>query len=224
MLKKPCLQWDTPVQYIKGVGPKLAEVLKKRSIHTVKDLIHWIPRTYQDNRVVESLAHVPLGQPVIVRACVYQKSIVPLRGRRKNLYEILISDSTAIISCKFFRLPYREWFNSLRVGDSVEVRGTASLYRGRLEFHHPQIFSASSKEEFQPQDLLLPVYTETESLTQNKIRQIMENLLKDIKPFGDELEWLPEWLRQKHHLTDRWTALKGLHQPDLNQIDSVSGL
>ena len=144
MVKKPCLQWDTPVQYIKGVGPKLAEVLKKRSIYTVKDLIHWIPRTYQDNRVVESLGSVPVGQPVIVKSCVYQKSIIPLRGR-KNLYEILISDSTAIISCKFFRLPYKQWFNSLRVGDSVEVRGTASLYQGRLEFHHPQIFPANSK-------------------------------------------------------------------------------
>ena len=186
----------------------------------MKDLIHWIPRTYQDNRVVESLDSVPVGQPVIVKSCVYQKSIIPLRGRRKNLYEVLISDSTAIISCKFFRLPYKQWFNSLRVGDSVEVRGTASLYQGRLEFHHPQIFPANSKEEFQPQDLLLPVYTETESLSQNKIRQIMTHLLKDIKPFEDELEWLPKWLRGKYKLMDRFTALKGLHQPDLNQIDS----
>ena len=220
MTDKPCLQWDTSVQYIKGVGPKLAEVLKKRSIYTVKDLIHWIPRTYQDNRVVENLASVPVGQPVIVKACVHKKSIIPLRNRRKNLYEILISDNTALVSCKFFRLPYREWFNSLRVGDSVEVRGTASLYRGQLEFHHPQIFPANSKEEFQPQDLLLPVYTETESLSQNKIRQIMKNLLTDIKPLGNQLEWLPEWLREKYKLVDPFTALKGLHEPDLNRIDA----
>ena len=136
------------------------------------------------------------------------------------MYEILISDGTAVVTCKFFRMPYRQWFNSLRVGEKVEVRGTASLYRGELEFHHPQIFPASKMEEFQPQDLLLPVYTETESLSQNKIRQIMGTLLNAMEPFGKQLEYLPEWIRKKHSLMDRWTALKGFHKPDLSRIDS----
>ena len=220
MVKKPYLQLDTPVQYVKGVGPKLAEVLKKRSIHVVKDLIYWLPRTYQDNRVAENLASVPVGSSVIVKAQVYKKNIIPLRGRGKNIYEILISDGTAVVPCKFFRLPYRKWFNSLREGERVEVRGVASHYRGRLEFHHPQIFPASSEEVSQPQDLLLPVYTETEILSQNKIRQVMKNLLQALEPVGEELEWLPQWIRKKYHLVDRFTALKGLHEPDLNLIDS----
>lgn len=222
MTKSRYLQWDTPVQYIKGVGPKLAEVLKKRSILTVKDLIHWLPRTYQDNRIVESLSQVTVGQSVIVKSHIYKKNILRLRGRNRNLYEIIISDGTAVIACKFFRMPFKQWFNSLRVGDKVEVRGAASLYKGRLEFHHPQIFPAceEEKEESQLQDLLLPVYTETELLSQNKIRQIMENMLKDIDPQQEQLEYLPEWIRKKYNLMERFSALKGLHKPDLNQIDS----
>lgn len=220
MVKKHYLQLDTPVQYVKGVGPKLAEVLKKRSIHVVKDLLYWLPRTYQDNRVAKDLASLSVGQSVTVKGQIFKKNIIPLRGRRKNIYEILISDETAIVPCKFFRMPYKNWFNSLRVREKVEVRGVASLYRGRLEFHHPQIFPASSKEELQPQDLLLPVYTESESLSQGKIRQIMGNLLKGLELVGTELEWLPQWIREKYNLVDRFTALKGLHEPDLNLIDS----
>ena len=52
MGKPHYLQWDTPVQYIKGVGPKLAAILSRRSIQTVRDLIDWLPRTWQDNRLV----------------------------------------------------------------------------------------------------------------------------------------------------------------------------
>lgn len=222
MTKKIYLQWETPVQYIKGVGPKLAEVLKRRSIHTVRDLIYWLPRTYQDNRVAENLAQVTVGQSVIVRGHIHKKNIVRLRGRGKTLYEILISDGTAVIACKFFRMPYRQWFNSLRTGDRVEIRGKASLYRDRMEFHHPQIFPASAdkKEEIKPQDLLLPVYTETEFLSQNKIRQIIENILKDLEPQHEQLEYLPKWIRQKYNLMECFSALKGLHKPDLSRIDS----
>lgn len=220
MGKSHHLQWDTSVQYIKGVGPKLAALLNRRSIQTVRDLINWFPRTWQDNRLVEDLAHVPIGQPVIVRSQVHKKSIIPLRSRKRNIYEILISDGGAVVACKFFRIPYKQWFNSLRVGEEVEVRGTASMYRGQMEFHHPQIFPASKRKEFQKQDLLLPIYTETETLSQNKIRQIMANLLSTMEPFGKELEYLPTWIRKTHNLIDRWTALKGLHKPDLNLIDS----
>ena len=266
---RPGLQWDAPVQYIKGAGPKIAEILKKRSVFTVKDLIFWTPRGFQDNRVAENLISMPIGRPVVVIGRVQSKNIIPLPRSGKKLYEILIADGTAAVACKFFRPPYKNWFNSLRAGESVEIRGTAVIYRGRAEFHHPQIFPAKDREESAdidetasafaprlgaqtpknfnakkesettlspvagppatgaaaakktPQNLLLPLYTETEGLPQSKLRRIMGNLIESLSPArAAELEILPDWLRNKHRLLDLFSALKGLHQPDPKQIDA----
>ena len=268
---RPGLQWDAPVQYIKGAGPKIAEILKKRSVFTVKDLIFWTPRGFQDNRVAENLISMPIGRPVVAIGRVQSKNIIPLPRSGKKLYEILIADGTAAVACKFFRPPYKNWFNSLRAGESVEIRGTAVIYRGRAEFHHPQIFPAKDREESADidetasalaprlraqtpfknsivaaeskaplavgaappvqeaatkksarlQNLLLPLYTETEGLPQSKLRRIMGNLIESLSPArAAELEILPDWLRNKHRLLDLFSALKGLHQPDPKQIDA----
>lgn len=217
--KKNQLELDTPLQYVKGVGPKLAEVFKKGSLFTVQDFINKFPRGYQDNRVLSSLRDIVPDQPVIVSADVVKKSIIPLRGRNKRIYEIIVGDGFHSVSCKFFKMPYRNWFNSLRVGERVELRGKAVLYRNRLEFHHPQIFPASSEENTDEKDLVLALYSEVEQTSQNKIRSVMREIFKNLKLSESELEWLPQWLRTKYHLASLLKALKGVHFPDTEQID-----
>lgn len=217
--KRNQLELNTPIQYVKGVGPKLAEVLKKSSLNTVYDFIHRLPRGYQDNRRLSSLSDIVSDQAVIVTAAVVKKNIIPLRGRSKRIYEIILGDGSVLVPCKFFKMPYRNWFNSLRVGDSVEVRGKAVLYRNRLEFHHPQIFPAGREEEVEKRDLVQALYSEIESISQHKIRNIMKEIFNSLRVSEEDLEWLPQWMIKKYHLSSRLKALKGIHFPDSEKID-----
>ena len=218
---KKSLELETPLQFVKGVGPKLAELLKKQSLFTVQDLINRFPRGYQDNRILSRLSDVVPNQSLIVIADVVKKSIIPLRGRNQRIYEIVLGDGSSVVSCKFFKLPYKNWFNSLRLGERVELRGKALLYRNRLEFHHPQLFPAG-QDEAQPKgkDLVWPLYTEIEQISQNKIRSIIQEIFNNLKFSELELEWLPEWLLKKYKLTPRLKALRGVHFPDTKQIDN----
>ena len=212
------LDLQTPLQYVKGVGPKWAEVFQKTGVRTVQDFINVFPRGYQDNRVLSSIAEITADQAVIFSADILKKSIIPLRGRNKKIYEILLGDGFHSISCKFFKVPYRNWFNSLRVGDSVEVKGKAVLYRNRLEIHHPQIFPAEEKAQKEEGELLSPLYSETQQISQHKIRGLMKRVFEDLQVEERDWEWLPQWLREKYHLLSRFLALKGVHFPETHKI------
>ena len=219
-MSKNQLTLDTPLQFVKGVGPKLGEILKKSAILTVGDMIHRLPRAYQDNRRLADFSHLTPEQQVIVHADVVKKNIIPLRGRNKKIYEILVSDGSKTIPCKFFTLPYKNWFNSLRVGERVELRGKVTLFRNRFTFNHPQVFPANPEEEIKSQDLVLPLYSELEPLTQYKIRSIIKEIFAHLSLSDQELEWLPPWLMKKYNLISRFKALKGAHFPDRNKIDA----
>ena len=218
---KSFIKLDTPLQYIKGVGPKLSEKLKKRLLHTVEDFINWFPRSYQDNRAVKNIKSITPDQPVVFIGYILKKNIIPIRSGRGKIYEIIIGDGEDFISCKFFRAPYKGWFQSLNQEDSVQVRGTASFYKNKFEFHHPQIFPVSSDEESSKEDLLIPLYTENESITQTKLRKIMLTVLEKLESTKEEWEWLPPWLRKKYDLVDRFTALKGVHFPEKSNKNNI---
>ena len=216
--KKNKLDLQTPLQYVKGVGPKLAELFKKASLFTVQDFINFFPRGYQDNRVLSHIADIVPDQAVIFSADILKKSIIPLRGRNKKIYEIVLGDGIRTISCKFFKVPYRNWFNSLRVGESVEVKGKAVLYRNRLEIHHPQIFPASADQNKEETEIVSALYSETQQISQHKIRSLMKRIFEHLQVAEEEGEWLPQWLRKKYDLVSRFEALKGVHFPDTNKI------
>ncbi len=217
---KKGLTLTTPLQYVRGVGPALSQVLAKKSLLTVKDFIHRFPRGYQDNRRLSCLRDIVPGQALIVNADVIQKKIIPLHSRNKRMYEVILGDGSAIVSCKFFKMPYKNWFNSLRVGERVELRGKAVPYQRRLEFHHPQLFPAKAEQEDEsPTPLIQALYSEIESVSQNKIRNIMQEIFEQIKISEEELEWLPTWLKEKYKLPSLYNALKGVHFPDRHRID-----
>ena len=222
--KKNYLQLDTPLQFVKGVGPDLAQVFKKKSLSVVAQLIHWLPRGYQDNRVLSSLREIVPGKMIIVRADLLKKNIIHLRGGSRKIYEIVLGEGPYFVSCKFFKLPYKTWFNNLRIGDRVELRGKAVFYRNRMEFHHPQIFPAGPEEEKIDGGGKEPVsalYSEIDSISQNKLRAIIQEIFKSLDPACyREMEWLPEWMRKKYQLLSISEALRGVHFPDSGKIES----
>ena len=210
---------ESRIQYLKGVGPRLAEVFAKKNIYTLQDLIHWYPRTYRDQRMVQHFSQLIPGSYVTIYGYIVRKKMLKLRGR-KTMYEVVIQTDGGWITCKYFRLPYRGYFDGMEIDQKVKVMGKISHYRNHPEFHHPDIYPFKKEEEDQ-KDVLIPVYTELEKVSQNKIRNMIATAFSGLRQNKEFLnsDPLPQWLIEENGLISKIGALERIHQPDQNQVE-----
>lgn len=208
---------DTPVQYVKGVGPKLALMLKKKGIETIRDLLEFYPRAYEDRRAARSIASLQEGDYVALRAEVFRVAAIPMGKTGRKIYDITIRDGTGQIHCKFFRIPYRGYFDKFTPGMAVRIVGKVLLYRHQLEFHHPELHEWTEIEE---KDELLPIYSETEGFSSKKFQTIIRSALESLelpKNLSLDLEKDPEWLRKKYNLAPYAESIYRIHVPESGQ-------
>ncbi len=218
---KPPADLSTPLQYLKGVGPRLAEVFSKKNILTLKDLIHWYPRIYRDQRIIEDFTSLQPGHYVTLYGTVANKKVFYPRWKKKSkgIYEMAVQTKGGVIFCKYFRLPYRGYFDNLRIDQKVKVTGRVTFFKNRPELHHPDIYPFQPGEK--KEDMLVPIYPEMESLSQHKIRNIVSTAFEALKHNSEFLnsDPLPPWLKEKYQLTELALAIKQIHRPDLKFID-----
>ena len=201
---------DTPIQYLKGVGPKLGQILGKKGIRQVSDLMEFYPRAYEDRRAARSISSLNGGDIVSLVAEVINVSRFNLGRSKRKIYDVYIKDSTGRIHCKFFRVPYKGYFDRFQPGEPVRVIGKVTEYRGRLEFHHPDIQNV--REEDSNEDKLVPIYPETEGLTSTKLRKLVDTVFGHLHSGELDqtkfLETMPESLRKQFQLPSRLEALE----------------
>ena len=173
------LKLDTPVQFIKGVGPKLGDVLKKKGVVTVQDLLEWYPRAYEDRRAARTISSLQPDELVSLKAKVIRVSSFNMGASRRKIYDVTVSDGTGKIHCKFFRVPYKGFFERFKPNQDVRVIGKVGAYRGQIEFNHPDIQDDSpaaldtTSGEGAAKDEMIPVYPESEGLTNRAIRKLI---------------------------------------------------
>lgn len=182
------LKLDTPVQFIKGVGPKLGDVLRKKGVATVQDLLEWYPRAYEDRRAARNIASLQPDEIVSLKAQVVRVSSFNMGKSSRKIYDITLRDDTGKIHCKFFRVPYKGYFERFQPNQTVRVIGKVSHYRGQIEFNHPDIQDETG-EETGDHDKLIPVYPESEGMTNRQLRKLVEFSISEIKrEYADELQ------------------------------------
>jgi ATP-dependent DNA helicase RecG len=206
------LQFDTDVQFVKGVGPKLGETLRKRSIHQVKDLLEYYPRTYEDRRVARHIQSLVPDQLVSLKAQILKVRSMPMGKSKRRIYEVLVGDATGRIACKYFRVPYKGYFERFQPFQEVRVIGKPSFYRGALEFHHPDIHPVKPEEEIT--NALIPIYVEIEGLTSPKIARLVKSVLQEPIP-----EFMPRDILEKYGLMNLNQAIREVHEPPVDQGD-----
>lgn len=203
------LSLDTPIQYIKGVGPHYAKVFERRGIYTVHELLEWFPRAYEDRRVARNIRSLQINEIVSLKAEIVSVRSIPT-SKFKKIYDVSVKDDSGVIHCKFFRTPFKGYFERLNPGKMVRVVGKIVSYRGQIQFLHPDIKDLDSELE---SDQLIPIYTETEGVTPSKLRKVMEIALDSVKiP-----EKLPGWILKKYGLPTRLESLKHIHVPEKDQ-------
>jgi len=208
------------IQYLRGVGPKKGEVLKKNGIKTVFDLFYYVPRKYLDRSHITPLDAVAEGMAVTVLGTVAAAGIA--HGRKNRFVVILESERDQLELVWFSGYRYLE--KTFAVGDVVCASGTARLY-GRVYLPHPDFeIVGSVDEETIHTGRLIPIYPEN-SLLKN-IRLHSRGLRRIIKPALDRLvenpyETIPDKWRKKYALYDLTRAIRQVHFPEtLEKADS----
>src|SRR5438309_3019396 len=130
------LELDTPVQYVKGIGPRLAEILASKDIHTVDDLLHYLPFRYEDRLNPRSINELRAGEMATVIAEVRTSGL--FRTRRMPIFQMTAGQGRTRLRCIWFNASYLR--DRFKPGQMVALYGKVEedLYGGELQLVQPQ--------------------------------------------------------------------------------------
>lgn len=211
----------------------MGDLLHKKGINTVQDLIEWYPRAYEDRRAARNIASLKPDELVSLRAEVLGVHSFNMGASKRKMYDVVIRDGTGKIHCKFFRTPYKGFFERFQPGKKVRVIGKVTHYRGQIQFQHPDIQDDSVDTE--NENKILPIYEETEGLSTRQLSKLINMALVELKDLpeikgemvktnrygkvqlpGEPYDRLPDWLQKKYELPKRFEAITHLHNPPVD--------
>ena len=196
------------VQFVKGVGPNRAKLLNRLEIHTLKDLITYYPREHEDRSKVTKIAEAVDGQEVLIQAvCVSKMNEIRTRRKNMTIYKLIVRDDTASAILTWYNQSYLK--SRFHLGETYSFFGKVTKKNGTVEIMSPT-FDDEGKNKNTGK--IIPLYPLTYQLSQNTIRQIIENGLKMAK--GYLRESLPENLLQEYHLLGFEEAIRKIHFPE----------
>ena len=210
---------DTPIEYLKGVGPKRAEVFRKEfNIFTFRDLLHYYPYRHVDKSHIHHVSDI-----------VEDGSYIQLRGRitgaqvmgqqRTKRLVAQFSDETGHIELV--------WFNGIKwVQDLLAQKqefiifGKPTLFNGRWNMTHPEMLDPQAKSDSPVPMGFLPLYNTSElakkkTLDSKAVAKLTANLIPVVKDVIPEL--LPDEMLRNLNLMPLKEALCNIHYPENNQ-------
>ncbi len=200
------MRWDDGIQYLKGVGPKRAELFAKLDVRTVGGLLALYPRAYIDFSAPFTVATAPYGDAAAVRAEVLEiKPMVRISGGRTML-RVVCADETAALNLVFFNNPYVA--NKLAPGSEYLFYGKVGGGFAEREMVAPVFIPVG---ETAP---LSPVYPATAGLSSAAIGAAVRRALDAV---DDVPEPLPEHLLEKYALPQKRDALRMIHAPESHE-------
>ena len=215
--------------YVRGVGPRLAEMLAAKNIRTAEDLLYHLPFRYEDRQNPRSLDELKPGETASVIAEV--RGAMLLRTRRMPLFELTVGQGRLALKCIWFHAPYLE--GKFHAGQTIAVYGKVEPSRSsnNLKMIQPQwelLPDASDDAETRLLEVgrITPVY---ESLGGSRLasrwqRKVIFNLLESMR--GVVPECLPQAMLARLDLPGREAALREVHFPPegtpLTQLQSAS--
>ena len=194
---------ERSVVYVKGVGPKRAELFEKVGVSTVYDLLQYCPRDYIDLSAPCEIKNAQGEDPLVIRARVVKK-MPPARIRKGlTVCKAVFTDDTDDITVTLYNQEYL--FASLKEGEDYILYGKVTGNMVRREMNSPMVFSAASP------DLILPVYPLTEGLSQNIIRKAVRGALELV--LGEVEDIMPQYVRDSCRMCSLACAWENIHFP-----------
>src|SRR5437899_2113130 len=222
------LELDTPVQYVKGIGPRLAEILAGKGIHTVDDLLHYLPFRYEDRLNPRSINELRAGEMATVMAEVRTSGL--FRTRRMPIFQMTAGQGRTRLRCIWFNASYLR--DRFKPGQMVALYGKVEEdpYGGELQLVQPQFEilgdstddgSSDGTEQKAAASLevgrIVPIYESAGQgrLTSRWFRRIIHAALENLMP---ELpEAIPGTVRKRLNLLPPREALRKVHWPEAGE-------
>ncbi|MDW3803761.1 ATP-dependent DNA helicase RecG [Staphylococcus saprophyticus] len=199
MSKVNLIESPFPLSQIKGLGRKRLAVLNELNIHTVEDLILYLPTRYEDNTVID-LNEAEDQAIVTVVGEVYSTPTVAFFGRNKSKLTVHIMVDQIAVKCTFFNQPYLK--KKIELHGTVTVKGKWN--RAKQEINGNRMFFSQQMDESGQYE---PVYRIKEGIKQKPLRDMIRQVLDQVTI----QEWLSEDLRKKYKLETLEDTIKALH-------------
>lgn len=196
---------EKDVKYIKGVGPNRVKLLNKLGIYNLKDLITYYPRTYEDRSKPKNIIEAIDGEEVLLEAYAMGK-VNEIRLRGKTMQKLIIKDETGFATVTWFNQSYLK--NKFVTGKKYLFYGKVNNSFGKITMNSP-VFDEEGKSSNTGK--IVPIYPLTYNLSQNTIRKIIENAIKEVE--GNLNETLPEYIKNEYKLIEINDAIKSIHFP-----------
>jgi len=217
------LELTTPVQYVKGVGPKLAEILATKGIATVGELLHYLPFRYEDRLNPRGIGELRAGEMASVIAEVRNSGL--FRTRRMPIFQLTVGQGRTRLKCLFFNATYLQ--DKFKPGQLISLYGKVEQDRGGgLQIIQPQFevlgdASGDGADDKASTSLevgrIVPIY---ESAGQGRVtarwfRRVIRTALEDLTP--DIAETIPAAVRGRLALVSLRQALWKVHWPEAGE-------
>ena len=199
------LDLNKDVKYVKTVGPNRVKLLNKLNIYTLKDLIEYYPRDYEDRSKPKNLYECIDGEEVLIEAMATGR-INEMHKGRMTISRLIVKDQTGTCYITWFNQGYLR--DKFQPGRMYRFFGKISNKNGRLEMNSPVYDEIDQSKNT---GKIIPIYPLTFELKQNTLRRIIENRLLEVK--GQLPETLPEYILKENNLWDINNTIERIHFP-----------
>jgi len=200
---------DEPVQFLKGVGPKRAELLARLDIRTARDLLYHVPRRYEDASTVTRIGSLGMGDDVTVVGEVVAKGVTPTRSRLR-IFQAVIRDATGLIEVSWPGKPFLD--RTIHQGDLLLVAGKVRFYHGK-QIQPREWVVLGRADEQEGAGRVLPIYPATEGLSQKLLRSVLDRNLDRLLPLVVNEDALRASGLVSDEMPSLMQALALLHRP-----------
>jgi ATP-dependent DNA helicase RecG len=198
---------DSPIIALSGIGPTQSRRLARLGVHTVRDMVYFFPRRYDDFSTLKTINQLEYGEEVTVMGRVENVSTRRTRSG-KIIVRAVLDDGSGVIEATWFNQPHLG--RQLKPTRQVVVSGRVDEFLGRLTFQSP---------EWEPLDRqllhtarLVPIYPLTDGLSARWLRKTVK---RTVDYWSHRMpDHLPDELRERVGLLDLETALRQVHFPD----------
>lgn len=198
------------VQYLKGVGPKFAELLARAGVETIEDLLYYVPRGYTDWSTVAEIDKLRVGDRVTVVGQILSTDLSRRRGGRSVMLAV-VEDETGAIVARWYNQPYLG--NTLRKGGRIVLSGEVRFdkHARRKEFVSPSFELMGDREvaELVHAGRIVPEYSQIGDLSGKRIRRFIKSAMD--AHLAELVDPLPGWVVKRRRLPDLKRAIADVH-------------
>ncbi len=191
---------ETPVQYLKGVGPTRAEAMAELGVHTVRDLLEYYPRDWVFMPEPIPIARMQAGKKVSLMGLIESTDYQPYR--RKPVFEVMLADETGYCRVLWFHGGYL--VSQLEPGKYILIHGTVSRYKHMLQMTNPKFIILEGPRADAGEPFSGPVYPASGKLPSWQLRRVVRSHIAELSALMPEF-FAPNFL-QKNLLIPRAEA------------------